>query len=207
MPTLINKAKALQLADTAAHAWYQANAAKIASGQKLGVLNTGPTDVFVTDATGDSLINDWKGRGDWNGLQHRASISSANSADQAIDLKLAQPGGGASCFNFHLLTGKDPVLVAKEKAIAAEAAKNKQMAADFKKKQADEAEKKKADDIAKAKTAAELKQQEEKKKAAMAREFNVAASKNPALKKSPAEKAKWEKSWSDDVIKRKRVFK
>lgn len=191
---MIAGSAAIANAETAAKAWYAANKAKLDADTTVGTLNTGPTDTFISNAQAEAVIAAWKNKGDWNGLGRRASLTSASSADQSIDLKLAQPGRSASCFNYHVLIGQDPAAAAKAKAIALEAAKMKQLAADNKKRLDDLAVKKKAADELAAKTAKENALKEAKKKQVMATAYNKAVSSKPALKKD-AEKKKWEKDW------------
>lgn len=193
---MIAGSAAIANAETAAKAWYAANKAKLDADTTVGTLNTGPTDTFISNAQAEAVIAAWKNKGDWNGLGRRASLTSASSADQSIDLKLAQPGRSASCFNYHVLIGQDPAAAAKAKAIALEAAKNKQNAADNKKRLEDLAAKKKEADEAAAKTAKENAAKEAKKKQAMTTDYNNAVKKDANLKKTD-KKAAWEKSWLD----------
>lgn len=199
---MIAGSAAIANAETAAKAWYAANKAKLDADTTVGTLNTGPTDTFISNAQAEAVIAAWKNKGDWNGLGRRASLTSASSADQSIDLKLAQPGRSASCFNYHVLIGQDPAAAAKAKAIALEAARMKQLAVDNKKRLDDLAVKKKEADDAAAKVAAAAKLTEAKRLQAMATDYKVAAGKDANLKKAD-KKTAWEKAWLEKNKNRK----
>jgi hypothetical protein len=90
----ISGSAALKLAESAAFSWYKANKkivdAAIADpkNKNVKVNNTGTED-FVSPAVEKGVVDTWKAKAAFNGLERRGSMSSGESK---IDLKLAVPG-------------------------------------------------------------------------------------------------------------------
>jgi hypothetical protein len=186
----INQSTAISNAEKAASSWYKSNKEKVDAKTYTGVFNTGDDDDWVSSDLQETIRKAWIAKGEWNGLERRASFS---SGENKFDLKFAIEGKSNACFNYHVPFKKDD---SAEKARLEQSAKDKEIAEAFKKEQAKkeaEAEKlKKAqDDAAKLEKARMVKVDLAANKA-----WNVHKT-TKAYKKTDNE-ANWKKAWIKD---------
>ncbi|MCC7359208.1 MAG: hypothetical protein IT317_07015 [Anaerolineales bacterium] len=186
----INQSTAISNAERAALRWYNLNKVKIDNKTYTAVFNTGDDDDWVDSELQETIRRAWNNKGDWNGLERRASFS---SGETKFDLKFAIKGKSNSSFNYHVPFKKDESV---EEARKEQSAQDKKMAKAFQVKQQQEKE-----------AAEKLKEkQEEAARLEKARlvKVNLAANKawntyktTRAYKKTDNE-ANWKKQWIKD---------